>query len=122
MDRRRLLIILVPVGLIVLALVPAAVTFGLGWLRLPPLRPPGASPARDTTTLEGWTLFAVFYLFWVVALTVLFVWSYDRLDYHWQYHQRPPRREKKQRRRLAAGLGLLSSQEKARRAGKKGGP
>jgi len=122
MDRRRLLIILIPLGLIILALVPAMVTFGLGWLRLPPIQPPGATPARDTTTLEGWTLFAVFYLVWVIALTVLFVWSYDRLDYHWQYHQRSPRPPKKQRRRLAAGLGLLGSQEKARRPGKKGGP
>ena len=122
MDRRRLLIILVPVALIALTLVPAAVTFGLGWLRLPAIQPPGASPARDTTSLEAWTLFAVFYLFWVVALTVLFVWSSDRLDYHWQYHQRPPRREKKQRRRLGAGLSYLAGQEKARRAGKKGGP
>jgi hypothetical protein len=122
MDRRRLLIILVPVGLMVLALVPAAVTFGLGWLRLPSIQPPGASPARDTTSLEAWTLFAVFYLVWMVALMVLFVWAYDRLDYHWQYHQRPPRPPKKQRRRLAAGLGFLAGQEKARRTGKKGGP
>jgi len=122
MDRRRLLIILVPVGLIVLALVPATVTFGLGWLRLPPIRPPGASPARDTTSLEAWALFAVFYLVWMVALTVLFIWCYDRLDYHWQYHRRSPRPPKKRRRRLAAGMDLLSGQEKARRAGKKGGP
>jgi len=122
MDRRRLLIILVPVGLIVLALVPAIVTFGLGWLRLPSIRPPGASPARDTTSIEAWTLFAVFYLFWMIALMVLFVWSYDRLDYHWQYHQRSPRPPKKQRRRLAAGMDLLAGQEKARRARKKGGP
>ena len=122
MDRRRLLIILVPVGLIVLALVPAIVTFGLGWLRLPSIQPPGASPARDTTSIEAWTLFAVFYLFWMIALMVLFVWSYDRLDYHWQYHQRSPRPPKKQRRRLAAGMDLLAGQEKARRARKKGGP
>jgi len=122
MDRRRLLIILVPVGLIVLALVPAIVTFGLGWLRLPSIQPPGASPARDTTSIEAWTLFAVFYLFWMIALMVLFVWSYDRLDYHWQYHQRSPRPPKKQRRRLAAGMDLLAGREKARRARKKGGP
>jgi len=122
MDRRRLLIILVPVAAIVLALVPATVTFGLGWLRLPPIRPPGASPARDTTSLEAWALFAVFYLVWMVALTVLFIWCYDRLDYHWQYHRRSPRPPKKRRRRLAAGMDLLSGQEKARRGGKKGGP
>lgn len=122
MGRRRLLIILVPLGLIVLTLVPATVTFGLGWLRLPAIQPPGASPARDTTSLEAWTLFAVFYLVWMVALMVLFIWSHDRLDYHWQYHERPPRPPKKGRRRLAAGLGFLDGQEKARRAGKKGGP
>jgi len=114
MDRRRLLIILVPLGLIVLTLVPATVTFGLGWLRLPAIQPPGASPARDTTSLEAWTLFAVFYLFWTVALMVLFIWSYDRLDYHWQYHERSPRPPKKQRRRLAAGVGFLAGQEQAR--------
>ena len=122
MGRRRLLIILVPLGLIVLTLVPATVTFGLGWLRLPAIQPPGASPARDTTSLEAWTLFAVFYLVWMLALLVLFIWSYDRLDYHWQYHERPPRLPKKERRRLAAGMGLREGQEKARRAGKKGGP
>ena len=121
MDRRRLLIILVPVGLIVLSLVPATVTFGLGWLSLPSIQPPGASPARDTTSLEAWTLFAVFYLVWMVALMVLFIWSYDRLDYHWQYHERPPRREKKRRRRLSAGMQYLEGREKAQRGGKKGG-
>ena len=121
MDRRRLLILFVPVGLIVLALVPALVTFGLGWLRLPSIQPPGASPARDTTSLEAWTLFAVFYLVWMLALMVLFIWSYDRLDYHWQYHRRAPRPPKKQRRRLAAGMDFLAGQDEARRAGKKGG-
>jgi hypothetical protein len=114
MDRRRLLIILVPVGLVVLALVPATLAFSLGWLRLPPVRPPGASPARDTTSLEAWTLLAIFYLFWMLALLVLLIWSYDRLDYHWHYHQRPPRPPKKQRRRMAAGMGFLAGQEEAR--------
>ena len=122
MDRRRLFIFLAPVGLIVLALVPAIVTFGFGWLRLPAIQPAGAKPAPDTTSIESWTLFAVFYLVWMLALLVLFIWSYDRLDYHWQYHQRSPRPPKKQRRRLAAGLGFLAGQEKARRTGKKGGP
>jgi uncharacterized membrane-anchored protein len=122
MDRRRLLIVLVPVGLIVLALVPAAVTFGFGWLRLPPIQPPGASPARDTTSLEAWTLLAVFYLVWMVALVVLLIWSYDRLDYHWQYHQRAPRPPKKQRRRLAAGMGFLAGQEEARAQAAKRSP
>jgi hypothetical protein len=114
MDRRRLLIILVPVGLILLALVPAVITFGLGWLRLPAIQPPGAAPARDTTSLESWALFAVFYLIWMMMLLVLFIWSYDRLDYHWQYHQRSPRPPKKQRRRTAAGMGFLAGQEEAR--------
>jgi hypothetical protein len=114
MDRRRLLIIFVPVGLILLALVPAVVTFGLGWLRLPAIQPPGAVPARDTTSLESWALFAVFYFIWMMTLLVLFIWSYDRLDYHWQYHQRSPRPPKKQRRRMAAGMGFLAGQEEAR--------
>ena len=114
MDRRRLLILLVPVGLIVLALVPAAVAFGLGWLRVPAIQPAGAGAARDTTSIEAWTLFAVFYLFWMLGLLVIFIWSYDRLDYHWQYHQRPPRPPKKQRRRLTAGMDFLAGQEEAR--------
>ena len=114
MDRRRLLIIVVPVGLILLALVPAVVTFGLGWLRLQAIRPSGVSPAPDTTSPEAWTLFAVFYLIWMVALLVALIWSYDRLDYHWQYHQRSPRPPKKQRRRLAAGMSFLAGQEQAR--------
>ena len=114
MDRRRLLIILVPLGLIVLVLVPAMVTFGLGWLRLPAIQPAGAGPARDTTSIEAWTLFAVFYLFWMLGLLVLFIWSYDRLDYHWQYHRRSPRPPKKHRRRLTAGMGFLAGQEQAR--------
>ena len=122
MDRRRLLIFLVPVGLIVLALVPAIVAFGAWLLRLPPVQPHGAAPARDTTSPEAWTLFAIFYLVWMIALLVLFVLSYDRLDYHWRYHQRSPRPPKKQRGRRAAGMGFLSGQEKARRTGKKGGP
>jgi hypothetical protein len=114
MDRRRLLIILVPVGLIILALAPAMVTFGLGWLRIPAIQPAGAGPARDTTSIEAWTLFAVFCLFWMLGLLVLFIWSYDRLDYHWQYHERSPRPPKKQRRRLTAGMGFLAGQEQAR--------
>ena len=122
MDRRRLLIILVPVGLIVLVLVPATVTFGLGWLRLPPIQPSGVSPARDTTSLEAWTLFAVFYLVWMFALVVLLIWSYDRLDYHWQYHERLPRPPKKQRRRLAASMGLLAGQEETRTQAAKRSP
>lgn len=114
MDRRRLLIILVPAGLIVLALVPAALAFGLGWLRLPPIQPPGGTPAPDTTPPEAWALLAIFYLFWMVGLVVLLVWSYDRLDYHWQYHERPQRPPRKQRRRLAAGMEFLAGQEEAR--------
>jgi hypothetical protein len=114
MDRRRLLIILVPLGLIVLALVPATVAFGLGWLRIPAIQPAGVGPARDTTSIEAWTLFAIFYLFWMLGLLVIFIWSYDHLDYHWQYHERSPRPPKKQRRRLAAGMGFLAGQELAR--------
>jgi hypothetical protein len=113
MDRRRLLIYLVPIGLALLWLVPAVLTFALGWLTFPRIQPPGHPPAPDTTTLEAWTLLAVFYLVWTLALVVLFVWAYDRLDFHWQYHERTPRPTKKGRRRTAASLRAVNAEQQA---------
>ena len=60
--------------------VPAAVTFGLGWLHLPHFQPVGAPAAKDTTSIEGWTVFAAGLpgvdrrLSWSSS-----VWSYDRI-------------------------------------------
>jgi len=122
MDRTRLLTSLATVAAVVLAAVPAALVFGLGWLTLGhPSVPSGGAVPADTTTPEQWVLFALFYLVWMLGLMVLLIWTYDRLGRYWHSWDRAPRREKKQRRRLSAGLQYLEGQEKARRAGKKGG-
>ena len=113
MDVRRLLIVLVTVGVLVLAFVPAVVTFGLGWLPLPSIQPWGAPPARDTTSLEAWTLFALFYLAWMTALIVLLVWSFDHLGNKWQPPERSPRPAKKERRRTRATMQAVAAEQQA---------
>jgi hypothetical protein len=113
MYRRTALIGLVTAGLIVLALAPAVVVFGLGWLRLPHVQPWGASPAKDTTTLEQWTLFAVFYLAWMAGLTVLMIWLFDRIGHHWRYYESPPRRLKRGRRRARATMQHVNAEQQA---------
>ena len=123
MDRTRLLTGLVTAAAVVLAVAPAAVVFGLGWLTFGhPSVPSGGVVPPDTTSPEQWVLFALFYLAWMFALMVLLIWTYDRLGRYWRSWDRAPRREKERRRRLGAGLSYLAAQEKARRAGKKGGP
>jgi hypothetical protein len=112
-DVRRLLIVLVTVGVLVLAFVPAVVTFGLGWLPLPNIQPWGAPPARDTTSLEAWTLFALFYLAWMTALAVLLVWSFDHLGNKWQPPERSPRPAKKERRRTRATMQAVAAEQQA---------
>lgn len=122
MDLTRLLTGLVTVAAVVLAALPAAVVFGLGWLPLGhPSVPSGGEVPPDTTSPELWVLFALFYLAWMLGLMVLLIWTYDRLGRNWRSWDRAPRREKKRRRRLGAGMQYLEGQEKARRAGKKGG-
>jgi hypothetical protein len=121
MDRMRLLSGLVTVAAVVLAAVPAFVVFGLGWLTFG-----HPSVSRDqlppsTSSPEQWVLFALFYLAWMFGLMVLLIWTYDHLGRNWRSWDRVPRPEKKRRRRLGAGLDYLAGQEKARRAGKKGG-
>jgi len=113
MHRRTALITLVTAGLVVLACLPAVVTFGLGWLQLPHIQPWGAPPAKDTTTIEAWALFAVFYLAWMAALAVLLVWSFDRIGHHWQPYDRSLSPEKKQRRRARATMQAMHAEEKA---------
>jgi hypothetical protein len=112
-HRRTALIWLVTAGLVVLALVPALVVFGLGWLRLPQIQPWGAPPARDTTTLEQWALFAVFYLAWMGAVTVLMIWLFDRIGHHWRYYESPPRRKKKSLRRARATMRQMDAEQQA---------
>jgi hypothetical protein len=122
MDRTRLLTSLATLAAVVLAAVPAAVVFGLGWI---PLGHPGVylggAPPPDTTSPELWVLFALFYLAWMLGLMVLLIWTYDRLGRYWHSWDRAPRREKKRRRRLGAGLKYMEGQDEARREGKKGG-
>ncbi len=112
-HRRTALILLVTAGFVVLAFVPAVVVFGLGWLRLPHIQPWGAPPARDTTTLEQWTLFALFYLVWMIGLTVLLIWSFDHLGHHWRYYESTPRAHKKSRRRARATLRHVDAEQQA---------
>jgi len=112
-HRRTALILLVTAGLVVLAFVPAVVVFGLGWLRLPHIQPWGAAPARDSTTLEQWTLFALFYLAWMVGLTVLMIWSFDHIGHRWRYYEGTPRARKKSRRRARATMRHVSAEQQA---------
>ena len=113
MHRRTALIVLVTAGLIVLACLPAVVTFGLGWLQLPHIQPWGAPAARDTNSPEAWALFAVFYLFWMAGLTVLLVWSFDRIGHQWQPYDRTPRPQKKSRRRARATMQTMNAEQQA---------
>ena len=112
-HRRTAFILLVTAGLVVLALVPAVVVFGLGWLRLPQIQPWGEPPARDTTTLEQWTLFAVFYLLWMIGLTVLMIWAFDHLGHRWRYYEGTPRARKKSRRRTRATMRHVNAEQQA---------
>jgi hypothetical protein len=114
MDRRRLALAGVTLGLIALALMPAVVAFTAGWLHLPRIEPPGHPAAPDRTPPEAWAAFSLFYLVWIVGVAVLLVWSYDRLGYHWQPHERKPRLTRKERRKRAAVMGALTLEDEAR--------
>jgi hypothetical protein len=115
MDRTRILKALVTVAALVLAVVPAAVAFGFGWLSIGhPDVPGGGTVPPDTTSPDAWALFAVFYLGWMFALMVLTIWSFDRIGHHWRAWDREPRRQKRRRRRMTAGVDFLAGQEKAK--------
>jgi multidrug efflux pump subunit AcrB len=113
MHRRTALIVLVTAGVIVLACVPAVVTFGLGWLQPPHIQAWGEPAAKDTTSLEAWTLFAVFYLGWMFGLVVLLVWSFDRIGHQWHPYDRTPRPQKKARRRARATMQAMNAEQQA---------
>jgi hypothetical protein len=114
MDRRRLALTGVTLGLVVLAAAPAVVAFSAGWLHLPHIEPFGHRAAPDATAPEAWAAFALFYMVWIVGLCVVLVWCYDRLGYHWQPHEKKPRLSRKARRKRAAVMGALSVEDDAR--------
>ena len=113
MDRRRLALVGVTLGLVLLGLAPAVIAFAAGWLHLPHIEPPLHPAAPDRTPPEAWAVFAVFYLFWIVGASLLLVWCYDRLGYHWQPHERKPRLSRKERRKRAAVMGALTVEDQA---------
>lgn len=113
MDRRRLALVGVTLGLVLLGLAPAVIAFAAGWLHLPHIEPPLHPAAPDRTPPEAWAAFAVFYLFWIVGASLLLVWCYDRLGYHWQPHERKPRLSRKERRKRAAVMGALTVEDQA---------
>ncbi len=96
------------VGLVALALLclPAVVAFSQDWLAL---------GQGDGTSIERWTLFALFFLGWTAALVVALVWCNERLGVRWFAPERARRLRRRERRRTAAGLRLLEGQEEARR-------
>ena len=113
-HRRTALIGLVTAALLVLAVAPAVVAFGLGWLRLPHIQPWGApAAANDTTSIGAWTLFAVFYLFWMLGLTVLMIWAFDHLGHYWRFYESTPRPRKKARRRTRATMRQIDAEQRA---------
>jgi hypothetical protein len=114
MDRRRLALAGVTLGLVVLALAPAVIAFSAGWLHLPHIEPPLHPAAPDRTAPEAWAAFAVFYLLWSVGVCILLVWSYDRLGYHWQPVERKPRLTRRERRKRAAVMGALTVEDNVR--------
>jgi hypothetical protein len=113
-DRTRLLRGLVTAAALALAVLPAAVVFGFGWLTFGhPSVPNGGATLPDTSPLEAWAGFAVFYFLWLFGLMVLVVWSFDRIGHHWSAWDRVPRKQKRRRRRLRAGVDFLAGQQKA---------
>ncbi len=117
MPSRRILVIVVGVGALLLALVPAVVVFAAGWLPLPHIQPWGAHGAVTRSRPEVWVVFALFYLVWMCVLMVCFVWLNDRLGLHWMQPEVKPRQPRKKRLRLRAGLSFLEGQEEARAKG-----
>jgi hypothetical protein len=95
---RTLLRVALGLGGLALLCLPAVVAFRQGWLAL------GTGPG---SSIERWTLFAVFSVGWALGAVLAFVWANDRLGIHWFAHERPGRLTRRRRRRLDAGLRLL---------------
>ncbi len=97
----------------VIATVPAVFVFSQGWLPLPHAALPGTASHYGGSP-EAWTLFALFYLAWMVADFVLLVLLYGRIGFHYMPRESKPREPRRKRRRRAAGLGYVAAQEQAR--------
>jgi hypothetical protein len=114
---RRLLTALVAPAALLLSAAPAVVVFGRGWLPAgDPDVPVGTVVPPETTPLEWWVVFVLFYLAWMVGVTLLVVWSYDTLGRKWRSYDRPPRPARRTARRREAGLRYLEAQDEARAA------
>ena len=105
---------LVPVVALLLLTVPFLVFWWAGWLHVGlnhgEMRL-GHGLLHDTTSIYVWTVLAVVYLLWIVALVVGVVWVFDRLDYHYQPYDRPARLTRRQKRRRQAGMAHLRGQQ-----------
>ncbi len=104
-HRRTALIGLVTAGIVVLAVAPAAVAFGLGWVTL--------QGGKHATSLDAWALFAIFYLFWMAGLMVLLVWTFDHIGYRWHAPERSVRPGTKERRRTRATMRAVDAEQRA---------
>ncbi len=49
----------------------------------------------------------------MVGLTVLLVWSFDRIGHQWRPYDRTPRPPKKQRRRARATMQAMNAEQQA---------
>jgi len=108
MDLRRLLTYAFALAVLALAVLPAAVVFGRGWLTLAD----GSGGPRDPgTPLEAWVAFALFYVVWALALMALVAVVNERLGRRWHPYDRPRRPGSRERRRRLAGLRFLAGQQ-----------
>jgi hypothetical protein len=104
---------LVPVAALALLTVPFLVFRAAGWVHLSLNHGTALRHGllHDTTSLYVWTVLAVVYLVWVVALVAGIAWAFDRLDYHYQPYDRPARLTRRQQRRRHAGMAHLRAQQ-----------
>jgi hypothetical protein len=116
-KRRRILITLVTVLFFVLGVVPAVVVFSQDWLLLPHHAQLPGQPAQPSSTINAWTVFALFYVVWMAADFALLVIAYDRLGYKYMPPGTTVREPRARRRRRAVGMGFLEARERARTEG-----
>jgi hypothetical protein len=120
-SRKSLLKILVTLAAIAALLLPAAIVFGAGWIRI---HAPEDVNRRELTPIEAWVALALFYVFWAGVVMVGLVYVLDHIGYKFTPVDVPKREGRRKRRRRLAGLGYLRTQEapmpiQTRRPGKK---